>query len=101
MGADPVLDHSGDVAAQLASTKIPHVDLVLSTDSTAANIGWIAKVLRPFGHLSVVDASAPLDANTLVLKSASLHTEMLFSRLLLGGAPQLETTTKRGVVVSR
>jgi zinc-binding alcohol dehydrogenase family protein len=84
MGADLVVDHTEDVEKQLASAKIPNVDLVLSTAKTADNLGWIAKTLRPFGHLSVVDGSPSLDANALMLKSASLHMEMVFSKILHG-----------------
>ncbi len=88
MGTDLVLDHAGDIAEQLASVDIPHVDWVLSTAKTADKIGWIAQVLRPFGHLSVVDVGPALDLSPLVLKSASLHTEMVFSRIIHGSDPE-------------
>jgi NADPH2:quinone reductase len=87
MGADLVLDHAGDIAAQLASAGIPHVDRVLSNAKTADNIGRVANVLRPFGHLCVVDVGPSLDVSPLVLKSASLHTEMVFSRIIQDSAP--------------
>jgi NADPH:quinone reductase len=88
MGADLVLDHSGDIVEQLASAGIPSVDLVLSTAKTAEQIGWIARVLRPFGHLSVVDGGALLDVSPLLMRAASLHLEMVFSRIVNGGAPE-------------
>jgi zinc-binding alcohol dehydrogenase family protein len=84
MGADVVIDHTGDIEKQLASAQIQQVDMVLSTANTAGNLPWIAKMLRPFGHLSVVDVSPVLDANILMIKSASLHMEMVFSRILHG-----------------
>ena len=84
MGADLVIDHARDIEDQLASAHIPQVDMVLSTAKTADNLGWIANVLRPFGHLSVVDLSLSIDANALMLKSASLHMEMVFSKILNG-----------------
>jgi NADPH2:quinone reductase len=86
MGADLVLDHSADMEAQLSAVDISYVDLVLSTANTAANIGWITKVLRPFGHLAVVDG-AP-DFAPLMSKSASIHLEMVFSRIINGYAPE-------------
>ena len=58
--------------------------MILSTAKTAENLPWIAKLLRPFGHLSVIDMSPSLNANVLMLKSASLHTEMVFSKILHG-----------------
>jgi NADPH:quinone reductase len=82
MGSDLVIDHTKDIEKQLASAGIQHIDMVLSTANTADNLGWIAKVLRPFGHVCIVDISPSLDANTLMLKSASLHMEMAFSRTL-------------------
>jgi NADPH2:quinone reductase len=88
MGADLVVDHAGDVTAQLATAGIPAVDLVLSTANSHGNLPWIANLLRPFGHLSVVDGSPGLDVNLLVPKSVSLHTEMIFSRLLNDYAPE-------------
>ena len=88
MGADLVVDHTGDVAAQLAAAGIPHVDVVFSTADTAKNLGWIAGLLRPFGHLSFVDGSAALDVSPLVSKSISLHTEMVFSRVIHASEPE-------------
>jgi NADPH2:quinone reductase len=84
MGADLVIDHSRDVARQLAGAGIDRVDLVLSTAATAGNLGWLTGILRPFGHLSVVD-SGPVDASLLMAKSVSLHTEMVFSQITYGG----------------
>lgn len=107
MGADLVLDHSGDIAEQLASASIPSLDLVLSTAKTAEQIGWIARVLRPFGHLSVVDAGASLDVSALMMKAASIHLEMVFSRIMNSSTPEkqgniLETVSSlvdQGLVV--
>jgi zinc-binding alcohol dehydrogenase family protein len=85
MGADLVVDHSRDVAGQLADAGIGRVDLVLSTAATAGNLGWITGILRPFGHLSAVDLAGPVDAGLLMAKSVSLHTEMVFSQITYGG----------------
>ncbi|MFR9727796.1 zinc-binding alcohol dehydrogenase family protein [Saccharopolyspora sp. MS10] len=91
MGADLVLDHSGDLVDQLAAAGFPAVDMVLSTAETAENVGWIANALRPFGHLSAVDGgSSSIDITALTSKSISLHTETVFSRITHGGAPHLQ-----------
>lgn len=84
MGADMVVDHSEDVIAQLGAAGIDHVDMVLSTAGTAGNLGWFAKLLRPFGHLSAVDSAPPFDASPIVAKSISLHTEMVFAKVIGG-----------------
>lgn len=85
MGADLVIDHSRDIAGQLADAGIDRVDLVLSTAATADNLGTITGILRPFGHLSAVDLSGPIDTGLLTPKSLSLHAEMVFSQIMNGG----------------
>lgn len=87
MGADLVVDHTADIGDQLRKAGIDHVDMVLSTANTANNLATIAAVLRPFGHVSTVDVGTPLDLAPLVQKSASLHTEMVFSRFSSGADP--------------
>lgn len=76
------------IAEQLATAGIPHVDCVLSTAKSADNINWIANVLRPFGHLCVVDGGPPIDVRPLMPKAASFHTEMVFSRIIYGREPE-------------
>lgn len=97
MGADLVLDHTGDVPAQLRAAGIPHVDMVLSTAGSADHLSWIPRVLRPFGHLSVVDGVPALDVGVLAGKSLSLHTEMVFSRIVNGAVPEAQGRTLESV----
>lgn len=87
MGADLVVDHTADMGEQLRHAGIAHVDMVLSTAATADGLPRIAALLRPFGHVSTVDVGAPLDLAPLVQKSASLHTEMVFSHVVNGADP--------------
>lgn len=82
MGADLVIDHTKDIESQLTAAKVSTVDFVLSIAKTGNNVTWISKVLRPFGHLSLVDIAPSLDLGGLMLKSASVHTEIVFSRIL-------------------
>lgn len=88
MGADLVLDHSADIAGQLKESGTSHVDAVLSTAKTADNIAWIADILRPYGHLSVVDVKGPVNIIPLVMKSVTLHTQMMFSRIIHDSEPE-------------
>ncbi|HEY2060547.1 MAG TPA: zinc-binding dehydrogenase [Amycolatopsis sp.] len=81
MGADLVVDHSGDVVAQLNDAGVGPVDLVLSTAGTIGSLGWIAEALRPFGHVSAIDLDGPVDTAPLMRKSLSLHAEVVFSRM--------------------
>jgi D-arabinose 1-dehydrogenase-like Zn-dependent alcohol dehydrogenase len=93
MGADLVIDHSKGIHEQLAAEHIDQVDIVFSTAKTADNLPWIAKLLRPFGHLSIIDMSPSLSANALMLKSASLRTKMVFSKILHGYAVESQGHT--------
>ncbi|GLY15783.1 NADPH:quinone reductase [Kineosporia sp. NBRC 101677] len=82
MGADLVVDHSADVAGQLRTAGVERIDLVLSTKGTAANINWLADVLKPFGHLATTDLASSTDIEPLIQKSISVHTEMVFSSVI-------------------
>ena len=93
MGADVVVDHFGDVPAQLAEAGIKEVDLVLSLAATAQNLGWIANVVRPYGHIAFTDVVPPLDISPfgpLGVKAPSLHMQMMFSRIVTGSQPELQ-----------
>ncbi|WP_020666563.1 zinc-binding alcohol dehydrogenase family protein [Amycolatopsis nigrescens] len=85
MGADLVVDHRGDLAGQLHTAGIDHVDLVFSTSGTSGHLGAIVEVLRPFGHLASSDLTGPFDPGALTGKSLSLHSEMVFSKIVAGG----------------
>ena len=85
MGADLVIDHSKDIQEQLAAENIEQVGVwLLQPRKSSDNLPWIPELLRLFGHLSVIDMSPSLNANALMLKSASLHTEIVFSKTLHG-----------------
>lgn len=84
MGADVVVDHRGDVPRQLRDLNIDQVDLVISTSATADSIGWIMELIRPFGHLVVIDVNDSLDFQSIAAKSVSVHTENVFSRVMAG-----------------
>ena len=97
MGADLVIDHTADMGDQLLEAGIENVDMVLSTAGTANNLTQIAAVLRPFGHVSTIDIGTPLDLAPLMQKSASLHTEMVFSQLASGTDPSSQGEILRTV----
>jgi zinc-binding alcohol dehydrogenase family protein len=90
MGADLVVDHSGDVPVQLAAANVREIDMVLSTAATAQNLGWIANVLRPYGHIAFTDVATPdiSPFGPLGAKAPSLHMEMMFSRIVNDSQPE-------------
>lgn len=85
MGADLIVDHSADVPRQLIDAGVDHVDLVFSTTGTSGHLNWITGILRPFGHLASIDLTGPFDPGAIMGKSLSLHTEMVFSKIIAGG----------------
>jgi zinc-binding alcohol dehydrogenase family protein len=87
MGADLVVDHHADLATQLRGAGIDDVDLAFSTSDTSRRLASIVEVLRPFGHLAFIDSPGRLDVETLIGKSLSLHSEMVFSKIVAGGDP--------------
>ena len=97
MGADLVVDHAGDVPAQLKDAGIGTVDMVLSTRSTGQHLGWIATVLRPFGHLSAPDVTGLTDLGPLFFKSISIHTEVVFAKGLNGYRVESQSEILRAV----
>jgi zinc-binding alcohol dehydrogenase family protein len=85
MGADLVVDHHADLATQLRGAGIDDVDLAFSTSDTSRRLASIVEVLRPFGHLAFIDSPGQLDVEAFVGKSLSLHSEMVFSKIVAGG----------------
>ena len=77
MGADAVVDHRDLVASTLDAAP-DGVDYVFSP-FTSGNIGAFAEVLRPFGHLVVID-SPDDDIRPLKRKAISFHWESMFAR---------------------
>jgi len=72
--------------------------MVLSTAGTASYIGQFSARLRPLGHLSIVDVTASLDASALMQKSASVHLDVVFSKILDGHDLQSQGDTLKAVV---
>ncbi|MEV6596976.1 zinc-binding alcohol dehydrogenase family protein [Actinoplanes sp. NPDC051346] len=75
-GAHRVVDHHGDLAAQLPDG----VDYVLSTHS-AGMIETFAQIVRPFGAVVAIE-DVPLDPRPLMSKSIAWHYELMFTRAL-------------------
>lgn len=83
LGADLVLDHRGDLAAQMAANDIRAVDFILCLSDTDRYFSTIAKLIKPHGHIcSLVESLSPLPMNELRGKSASFSWEGMFTRSL-------------------
>jgi NADPH:quinone reductase len=76
-GAHRVVDHHGDLAAQLPEG----VDYVF-TPHSAGMVGTFAEILRPYGAVVAIDEPAGLDLVALKSKSIAWHWELMFTRPL-------------------
>lgn len=88
MGADVVLDHSQDLAAQLGQYGLGKVDMVLATRSSASHLAAIPHLLKAYGHLALLDAFQRLDVSGLAPYAISVHLEAVFARVVTHQHPE-------------
>lgn len=82
MGAQEVIDHRGDMLAQLAAIGVPHVDFVLLLNDSDTHLPAACQLVAPQGAICIVaEATRPIDFGLLWEKSASLVWEMVFTRI--------------------
>jgi NADPH:quinone reductase len=80
LGAHHVVDHAGDLAAQVAASGAPPVAYVTSLTHTDQHFEAIAALVAPQGKVALIDDPEPIDVRLLKLKSVSLHWELMFTR---------------------
>lgn len=83
MGADHVVDHRGDLVAQLAALGLApsHVAALTATDQH-----WpaIIELIAPRGQIALIDDPQALDIKAAKPKALSLHWELMFTRSMFG-----------------
>jgi len=89
LGAHHVVDHKGDIAAQLKALGV-RPRYVFSTNTTARNWEQIVSSVAPQGHVLLIESQAPIDARDLMPKSVSLHWELMFTRPMFGTPDMIE-----------
>jgi zinc-binding alcohol dehydrogenase family protein len=80
LGAHHVIDHSQDLAQQIAGLGIGAPGIVFLTTHAATYLPVVAGLIAPQGRIAVIDDPETLDVMPLKNKSASLHWEMMFTR---------------------
>ena len=91
LGADHIVDHFGDIAAQLKQLGIDEVDYVLMFNDTNKNFPAAAQVIKPQGGIcSIVENSEPVPVELLKAKSAAFHWEFMFTRSMFGTPDMIE-----------
>ncbi|BAK68133.1 putative oxidoreductase [Sphingobium sp. SYK-6] len=93
MGADDVIGRS--LADGLAALGLAPGSLhaVFSTTGTDAALPVMPSLLRPFGHVMVIDDPATLDIKPFKQKALSVHWEYMFARAMFGCAPERQGAT--------
>lgn len=87
LGADHVVDHNGDIVAQLTALGVPAVDFILCLNETDKHFAAMAAAIAPQGRIcSIVRNEAPLAVEELFAKSATLVYELMFTRSMFGTA---------------
>lgn len=79
MGADHVIDHHGDLKAQLAALGlVPHY--VASLTATDRHYDAMVDLIAPRGVIALIDDPVGLDMKKLKPKALTLHWEFMFAR---------------------
>jgi NADPH2:quinone reductase len=89
LGAHDVVDHRGDLRAQLEAIGAGQVGYVFSTTNSGDHWPAIAAVVAPQGRVGLIDDPSAFDVGLLKRKSASLHWEFMFTRSMFG-TPDME-----------
>ncbi len=91
LGAEHVIDHSGDMPAQLKALGIAEVDFILCLNEFDHHFPAMAEALAPQGKLcSIVKNERPLALELLFPKSATLVFELMFTRSMFETADMIE-----------
>ncbi len=91
LGAHDVIDHSGDMPAQLKALGVAAVDYVLVLNELDQHFDAVAEAVAPQGRIiSIVGNTKPLPVERLFGKSASFGFELMFTRSQFETADMIE-----------
>ncbi|HWW05166.1 zinc-binding alcohol dehydrogenase family protein [Collimonas sp.] len=91
LGAQHVINHFGDLAAQLEEQGFEQVDYVLILNDTDRHFPAAAAAVAPQGRIcTIVENAAPLDVSLLKAKSAGFFWEFMFTRSMFQTADMQE-----------
>lgn len=90
LGAHEVIDHSRDIAGELAGIGVGVVDYIFCTNATDRHWKAIVAAVKPEGKVGLIDDPVTFDARALKQKSASLHWESIFTRPLFATDDMIE-----------
>lgn len=91
LGADHVIGR--DLKSEVAALGISTVDVVFSTTHSKNYLPIMPDLLRPFGHMMIIDDPEVLDIRPFKPKALSVHWEFMFSKSMFGYQPQTQGAT--------
>ena len=81
LGADGVVDHTKELAAQLTELGFPELDYILCCNSTDHHFPAFARIIAPQGKIcAIVSTQKPVDLAPLMQKSVTFAWELMFTR---------------------
>jgi len=86
MGADQIVGRR--LAEELKALGLCDLHAIFSTTHTDDYLPVIPDLLRPFGHMMVIDDPAALDIKPFKQKALSVHWEFMFAKPVNGFRPQ-------------
>jgi NADPH:quinone reductase len=90
-GADEVVDHFGDLKAQLAALGHAQVDHIACFNNTDLHFPALAELIRPQGTIvTIVENAKPLPVELLKSKSAAFAWEFMFTRAMFKTPDMIE-----------
>lgn len=91
LGADQIVDHSGDIPAQLKAIGLDSVDFIVCLNDLDQHFAAMADAIAPQGRIcAIVRNEKPLPMDLLFVKSARFVFELMFTRSMFGTADMLE-----------
>ena len=84
LGAHHVIDHHGDLAAQIEALGIGAPGFVFSTNATERHVAGIQALIAPQGRFGLIDDPRALDVLGFKRKAVSIHWELMFTRSIFG-----------------
>jgi NADPH2:quinone reductase len=80
LGAHHVVDHSKQIAPQIAALGLGAPAFVFSTTETDRHLDQIAELIAPQGRFGLIDDPKALNILPFKRKSVSIHWELMFTR---------------------
>ncbi len=91
LGSDEVIDHTQDLAPQLARVGVPQPEFIFCCNNTDQYFDTFAQIIAPEGKIcSIVETHEPHNIYPLMSKSATFVWELMFTRSMYGTPDMIE-----------